>query len=143
MSLSRTLLSVSVCAGLGGCFVPVDSDWPTWTWNWDPVVYDGDAGCVWDARRAEHVWYFEAEVDDWDGFGDVVLVEARVYDDWRGGDLVDVFELAPTDEPWVWYGEWSERRTALDCWYGGYGVDFVVWDSFDASDVLTVRPRTL
>lgn len=142
MSLARTLL-ISSAGTLLGCEVTVDGTWPDWTWNWDPVVYDGDAGCEWDPAREQYVWYFEAEVDDWDGLDDIVYVDANVYDDWRGGYLADSFALRPTSDPGVWYGEWPERVTSLDCTYPGYSVDLVAWDGFDGSGALTIIPWTL
>ncbi len=137
---ARTLSLLLAVAS--GCVILVDDEWAAWTWNWDPVVYDGDAGCVWDSALRENVWYFEAEVDDWDGPEDIWFVEANVYDEWRGGRLVDAFELAPTEDPWIWYGEWMEFSTALDCRYTGYSVDLIAWDFYEGWGVLTLTPRT-
>ena len=50
--------------------------------------------------------------------------------------------LAPTDDPWIWYVEWPERQTVLDCHYAGYSVDLVAWDYYDGTDGLTITPRT-
>ena len=132
---------VLLLAAVSSCHVTVDGEWADWTWNWDPIVYDGDAGCVREGARG-YVWYFEAEVDDWDGTGDIWLVEANVYDERRGGRWVESFELAPTDDPWIWYVEWPERQTVLDCHYAGYSVDLVAWDYYDGTDGLTITPRT-
>lgn len=128
-----------------GCYWEVDGawTWPVWVDNWSPVVVDADAGCFWDQYLHDEVWYFEAEVDDYDGLSDIVAVEALVYDEWRGDRWVDGFDLEPTADPWVWYTEVRASRTALDCTYPGYVVEFWVWDWFDAVDVLAVYPRTL
>lgn len=138
----RAWLSLAVLLMASSCHVTFDDTWPDWTWNWDPIVLDGAAGCEWDAPSHGYVWYFEAEVDDLDGYDDIWGVEAHVYDDWRGGRLVDSFELGRTADPWFWYAEWPEHTTRLDCHYAGYSVDLVVWDTYDGYDLLTIVPRT-
>jgi len=145
----KKLLALLISAVLGsfaavGCYWTVDGywDWPVWIDNWSPEVVDADAGCVWDGYLGEDVWYFEAEVDDYDGLGDIVSVEAHVYDDWHGGRWVDGFELDPTADRWVWYTEYPEHVTALDCHYRGYTVEFYVWDWWGDVGTLAVWPST-
>lgn len=138
----RAWVSLSMLLVTSDCNVTFDDTWPDWTWNWDPIVLDGDAGCDWDAPTRQYFWYFDAEVDDLDGPEDIWGVEAYVYDEWRGGRLVDSFALERTSDHWSWYGEWPEDATRLDCHYSGYTVDLIVRDSYDSIDVLTVIPRT-
>ena len=135
-------IALMLVALSSGCALTVDDPWPGWLWNWDPIVIDGEAGCDLDASGRAY-WYFEAEVDDWDGLDDIDAVEADVYDEWRGGRLADTFELAPTYDGDIWFGEWPERGTALDCHYHGYSVDLVVWDVYDGYSVLTLSPHVL
>ena len=79
-------------------------------------------------------------MDDADGVYDVVSVWADVYDDWSG-ELVQTFELYPTNDPRVWYSDWLVSTTWIDCWYPSYSVDLVAYDSVDAAGVLTIWPE--
>ncbi len=138
-ALSATVLS---WGALTSCHVVWDGSWPIWIDNWDPAIVDADAGCFYDPALREDVWWFEAEVIDWDGIGDVESVDVWVYDDWRGGRLVDSFALYPVGDPYYWYAEVLERHTLLDCYYPGYSVDFIVWDFYDGYAIRTVWPDT-
>ena len=108
-------------------------------YNYAPELIDGEAGCYWDGYYRDNIWYFEADVDDPDGIYDVTSVYADVYDDYNG-QLVESFELYPTDDAYYWYSDWLEQSTYLDCYYTGFSVDLVVYDSYDDSDWITVYP---
>jgi hypothetical protein len=135
---------IAILSTLGSCIWEDDGYWiwPTWDDNWAPYVVTADAGCFWDPATREDVWYFEAEVDDYDGWRDIVAVEAHVYDDWHGDDWVDGFSLEETAYAWTWYAEYPERHTNLDCYYDRYTVVFYVWDYFDEMGALEVYPHT-
>ena len=106
-----------------------------------PTVYDGYSGCYFDRYNADDIWFFDAWVDDPDGVYDVVQVWADVYDDWSG-QIVQSFELYPTDNPAEWYSDWLVGSTYLDCWYGGYSIDIVAYDASDAWGSATIYPST-
>lgn len=106
-----------------------------------PFVEDATAGCYWDGYNGDDIWYFDAYVSDPDGVLDVVSVWADVYDDWTG-ELIQSFELYPTDDPYYWYSDWLASSTWLDCYYDMYSVDIVAYDSFDEWDAVTVWPDT-
>ncbi len=110
--------------------------------NVAPVVLAGDAGVYWDDYYYDDVWYFEAEVDDLDSPYDVVSVWADVYDENRGGQYVESFELYPTDDPYYWYSDWLGSSTYLDPFYDGYTVDIVAYDSYDEFDYVTIWAAT-
>lgn len=147
-AIAKIIVSVFAAGTLGGgvlgaagCTLTYDPwDWPTWIDNWAPDVTDASAGCFWDTHDNRYYWYFDAAVDDLDGLGDIVSVEANVYDDWRGGRWVDGFALDPTTDAWDWYTEVPEAATRLDCHYHGYTVEFVVWDYYDDTGTLSVYP---
>jgi hypothetical protein len=109
--------------------------------NSQPFVLWGDAGCYYDRSFRDDIWYFEAEVDDFDGPLDVISVWADVYDEWDGS-WVESFELFPTNDPYMWYSDWLGSSTFLDCYYNNYTVDIVAYDSFDEYDYTTVWART-
>jgi len=109
--------------------------------NSPPSVYGADAGCYWDSTTGQDRWYFQASADDPDGVYDVVDMWAYVYDEWDGS-LVQSFELYPTDDAYTWYTDYPAQSTGLDCWYSDYSVDFVAYDSYDDSDVMTVWANT-
>ena len=110
--------------------------------NYSPVVLSADAGVYWDDYYYDDIWYFEAEVDDADSPYDVVSVWADVYDEYRGGVLLESFELYPTDDPFIWYSDWLGSTTYLDPFYSGYTVDIVAYDTFDDFDYLTLWAAT-
>jgi len=107
--------------------------------NYAPEIVDADAGCYFDRRHRDDIWVFEAIVDDPNGVYDVVAVWADVWDDFDG-TLVESFELFPTNDPFVWFSDWLGSTTWLGCGYDLYSVDFVAYDSLEATDVLTVYP---
>lgn len=109
--------------------------------NSAPYVSFADAGCYWDPYYPDYVWWFEADVDDYDGPGDVESVWASVYDDYTG-QIVDEFELYP-DVGITWYSAWQGRSTYLDCAYLGYVVDVTAYDWAGAYDVVSVVPEQL
>jgi hypothetical protein len=111
-------------------------------YNAAPVVLDAQAGVFFDDRAYDDVWYFDALVDDADGPYDIIGVWADVYDECRGGALVESFELYPTNDPYVWYSEWAGRTTFLDPFHDCYTVDFVAYDTFEAFDFMTVWALT-
>ena len=132
-----------------GCVISVEDDTRrdrhpevAVVYNVAPTVWDGEAGCYWDSYYGDDIWYFEADVDDADGPGDIVSVWADVYDEGHGGAYVESFELYPTNDPYIWFSDWMGSSTWLDCWYGGYTVDLIAYDSFDDYDYLTVWADT-
>ena len=131
-------LAIALATLATGCIV-VDDDRPGGVVNYAPEILDADAGCYWDSYYYDDIWYFEAAVDDLDGPRDVEAVWADVYDEWSG-DLVESFELYPTNDPHIWFSDWLGSSTWLDCMYYDYTVDIVAYDSFDDSDWVTVIP---
>ena len=119
-----------------GCIV-VDSG-PV---NYQPEIFSAAAGCYWDNYYHDDVWYFDVEANDGDGPYDVVAVYADVYDLYRG-TWVEAFPLDPTNDPYYWTSAWLGSTTYLYCEYDGYEVDLVAYDSYDAYDIVTVRPFT-
>lgn len=142
-----TTLALSIAVLTGCVFVddgyspPHHHDVVVVTPNSAPYIYDGFSGCSFDRYSNDDVWSFEADVGDADGVYDVVQVWADVYDDYDGS-LVQSFELYPTDTASVWYSDWLVGTTYLDCWYGGYTVDLVAYDTYDAAGALTIFPDT-
>lgn len=138
---------LAIAAAASGCIVyeddgpPPYDDPPPPAQNAAPYVLGADAGCFYDGYYADDIWYFEADANDPDGPLDVVAVYADVYDQ-RTGEWQDSFELYPTDDPVYWFSDWLGSTTWLDCWYGGYVVDIIAYDSFDAYDIVSVRPWT-
>lgn len=144
--MTRIIALTLGIAALTGCvFVdpspPVHHDPVVVVTNSPPVVFDGWSACSFDAGYNDDIWSFEADVDDADGVLDVVQVWADVYDD-NTGELVRSFELYPGADPAVWYADFLASTTYLDCWYGGYSVDLVAYDSLDDYGVLTIYPDT-
>ncbi len=121
------------------CIVYEDDGHPHY--NDPPEVYWAEAGCYWDGYYHDDIWYFEAEVDDYDSVWDVTEVYADVYIA-RTGEFADGFELFPTNDPYYWFSDWLGSTTWLDCGFGGYVVDIIAYDSYGAYDVLTVDPYT-
>jgi len=109
--------------------------------NATPYINWADAGCYYDGYFNDDIWYFQADVDDANGVFDVTAVYADVYDI-RTGQWVETFELFPTSDPYVWFSDWLGSSTYLDCYYGGYEVDIVAYDVYDAYDVLSLAPAT-
>lgn len=132
----RCAAALAAFATLSGCFVYADT--PHSTPNAAPAIVYADAGCYPDDYYHDFVWYFDADVEDWDGANDVSEVYADVYDDWTG-EWIDGFELFPEGGV-IWYSSWVGNSTYLDCTYTGYVVDFTAFDIFGASDVVSVYP---
>ena len=110
--------------------------------NYTPLMLDAEAGVFWDNASRDDVWYFDAWVDDPNGVYDVVGVWADVYDECRGGQLVESFELYPTNDPYYWSSEWYGSQTWLDPFHDCYSVDFVAYDIYDDFDFITVWALT-
>ena len=110
-------------------------------YNFAPEVIDGEAGCYYDSAYADDIWYFDAQVDDFDGISDITQVWADVYDEYNG-QLVESFELYPTNVGDLWFSDWLGSSTYLDCYYSNYTVDLVVYDSYDDMGYITVIPYT-
>ncbi len=140
-------LALLFAAGIAsGCVVYTDDDDdvvvpPQPAVNYAPVVTWADGGCYWDGYYRDHIWWFEADVDDPNSPYDVVAVYADVYDSYSG-TWVDSFELYPTEDPYYWFSDWLGSSTWLDCSYGGYVIDIVGYDAFDAQGVGTFYPVT-
>lgn len=101
-----------------------------------PYVIDGFAGCGFDGAVGADLLTFEADVTDPDGTLDVAQVWADVYDD-ASGVLVESFPLY-AEGGTLWYSDWLADTSLVDCWYGGYSVDLVAYDTFDAYDAITI-----
>jgi hypothetical protein len=72
---------------------------------------------------------------------DIVWAEAGCFWDNYAYDWVWYFDADvadPNGRADVW--EWLQYQTFLDCGYGGYVVDFVAYDYFDAFDTYAVYP---
>ena len=72
----------------------------------------------------------------------MVAVYADVFDECRGGTLIESFELFPTNDSFVWFSDWLGSSTYLDPFSPCYTVDLVAYDSYDAVDVMTVTAET-
>ena len=145
-TLKLPALSIFASALLGGCVVYADNDDDVVVVqqpapNYAPVVTWADGGCYWDSYYRDHIWWFEATIDDGNSPYDVVEAYADVYDS-RTGAWVDSFELYPTNDAFYWFSDWLGSSTWLDCAYGGYVVDIVAYDSLEASGVGTFYPAT-
>ena len=145
---NKSLAVVCSLALVPGCIVYDDGPAPSSNTggssgivNSAPIVDWATGGCYWDSYYYDDIWYFEADVYDPDSIWDVAAVYADVYDSWSG-EWVDSFELYGTDDPSVWFSDWLGTSTYLDCYYSGYEVDIVVYDSLDDYDVMTIYPET-
>ncbi len=105
--------------------------------NYAPNITWAEAGCFWDPVVYDYVWYFDSDVTDPDGLGDVFEVYADVYDEFSGA-WVDSFLLENYGSA-IWYTEWLQFQTYLDCGRP-YVVEFVAYDYLDAVDFYSVYP---
>lgn len=143
--MTRLLVIPALLTATMGCIIidadddQVVVDQPVY--NTPPAVYDGEAGCYYDRNNRDDIVWFEAWVDDADGWRDVMSVWADVYDD-STGQLVQTFELYPTDDPNLWFSDWLVSTTWIDCWYPWYSVDLIAYDSFDEAGGLLIYPAT-
>ncbi len=146
--MTRLLTLATALALATGCIYVDGNDDGRWdaqppasAFNTAPWILTADAACYYDDFNADDILWFETTVDDADGLFDVVSVWADVYDD-RSGELVQSFELYPTDDPAIWFSDWLVSTTWIDCWYDWYTVDFVAYDAADAWGATTIRPDT-
>jgi hypothetical protein len=145
--MTRLLATSSAIVALTGCVVVADNDPqpppppPPVFVNHVPVVVDAAAYVYWDDYNYDDIWYFQSTVDDMDGVYDVNQVWADVYDE-RSGTLIDSFELYPSQDPVTWWSDWLGSSTSLDPCYGGYTVDFTVYDAIGDFSVSTVWADT-
>ena len=139
MKTLSSLLALSALA-MPGCVVYKGGP-PHPQANRPPYLTWADGGCYFDPAFDDDLGYFEATVDDANGPLDVVAVYADVYDG-RSGEWIETFELFPTEDPYYWFSDWIGQTTRLDCYYGGYEVDIVAYDSYEEHDVLTLLPQT-
>ena len=136
--LNRPAALAAALLSLSGCYVYTDR--PVAPRNASPVFTYADAGCAPDEYYDDFVWYFDADVEDFDGANDVVEVYADVYDSWNG-EWVDGFDLY-AEGGVTWYSAWVGRSTYLDCTYPDYVVDLTAVDIYGATDVIAVVPAT-
>lgn len=134
MTRLSTLLPLLFASGCyfsngGGYKAPVKDFVPTVTW--------ADASCYWDPPTGDFVWWFEADVGDGNGNGDVEAVFADVYDQYNG-EWADAFELN-WDGGNTFFSSWQGRSTKLDCEYYQYVVDFTAVDSSGEGPVYTLE----
>ena len=127
-----------------GCVVYTDDhdhqDPPEYV-NYTPHVSWAESGCYYDDYNNDFIWWFETEIFDDNGRQDIVAVYADVYS--FHGNLVDSFELYnETADPDIWFSDWLQWSTNLDCYNDGYEVDIVAYDSFDTYDAVTIYPYT-
>ena len=106
-----------------------------------PFINYANSGCYYDSSYMEDIWYFEADVEDPDSVLDVDAVFVDIYDVWTN-ELDDTFALDPTEDLSFWFVEWFEYSTNLDCYYDGYEVDVVAYDTLDEYDIITIVPET-
>lgn len=125
--MSRLLPVLSTLV-LGGCIF-VHDDGPDR--EYAPNISWADGSCYWDGGYRDYVWWFQAEVQDYDG--DVVEVTADVYDDWDGA-WVDAFDLWYSNDG-TWFSAWQGSTTWLDCTYLDYTVEITAVDSYGRTDV--------
>lgn len=105
--------------------------------NSAPYVFDAVGACYYDAYNRDDIVYFDVTVDDPDGIYDVVSVYVDVVDELRG-EIVQTFELYPTDDPYRWFSDWLVSTTWVDCFDPYLSVDVYVYDQFDAYGVSTI-----
>lgn len=142
--IARRLSAASLILPLlPGCVVhdhDVVTTGPVVVTNAPPEVWDAAAYVSWDPAAFDDLVSFEATVTDGNGPGDVVAVWADVYDDWAGGVYVASVELQPTRDPELWvadvYNTWDGLY--LDPYWGGYSVDFWVYDVYEDAGGRTV-----
>lgn len=142
----RLITALAALTFASGCVV-YDNDGPrqqpsTPTYvNYTPTVAWAEAGCYWDDYNQDFIWWFQTEVFDDNGRQDLIGVYADVYDVY--GNYIDGFELYQEDrDPDVWFSDWLQYSTALDCYYGGYEVDIIAYDSYEDTGAVTVIPAT-
>jgi hypothetical protein len=139
MTLPTAGLALALASG---CVVYADDQnhgGPVVVGNSAPYVTGADAYVYYDPYYFDDIWTFEAWVDDPDGVYDVIAVWADVYD---GPVLVESFELYPTNDPYYWWSDWLGSTTRLDPFWGGYSVDIVAYDSYEAFGYETIRADT-
>jgi hypothetical protein len=145
----KLITAISVLPLLTGCVIEVvdtsgggsNGGGSSINFNDAPSIDWADAGCYWDSYNGDYVWWFEADVFDRDGFYDVDAVYADIYD--ARGYWVDGFELfQETPAPEIWFSDWLEFSTFLDCGYKGYTVEFTAFDVSDDFDTMEVVPYT-
>jgi hypothetical protein len=131
-------LTVSIAALTGCIFIDADNDPAE---NGAPSVVSAEAGCYFDAVNNDDILDLYATVYDPNGLSDVSQVWADIYDE-PTGELVQSLELFPTDDPAVWFSDWLVSTTSFDCTYPLWVIDFVAYDSSDATGALSVYPDT-
>lgn len=119
----KNFAAVASFSLLSGCVIYADGG-PDG--NGAPSFSYADAGCYWDDYYNDFVWYFDADVQDPDGSGDVDLVYVDVYDGVTGR-FVDTFDLAP-EAGANWFSAWVASSTYMDPAYGQYYVEFTAVD---------------
>ncbi|MCB9762892.1 MAG: hypothetical protein H6739_24035 [Alphaproteobacteria bacterium] len=144
MARAPALMSlIPLATLLSGCVVVADNDYeePAPVYNYLPAIGPAASGCYWDDGYRDFIWWFEAEVYDDDGPGDVAEVWADVYDVY--GNHIETFRLyRETPDPYYWFSDWLQYSTNLDCYYGGYEIDIVAYDRMDDYDAVTIYPAT-
>ncbi|MED5369890.1 MAG: hypothetical protein VX899_02640 [Myxococcota bacterium] len=141
---ARLLTALAALSLASGCVVYNDNDGPDRDpvyVNYTPTIAWADSGCYWDDYNQDFIWWFEAEVYDDNGRTDLTGVYADIYDPY--GNFIDSFELyRETPDPDIWFSDWLQYSTNVDCYYGGYQVDFIAYDTYEDWDVVTVIPQT-
>ncbi len=147
MTASRLATAALAVFLLPACVVYIedDNDSPspleTPTENVAPEIEEAAAGCYWSPAYKDYIWWFEAVIWDPNGHRDVDVVYADVYE-FDSGEWVDSFELYDeTNDPMVWFSDWLEDSTWLDCSRGDYFVDITVFDGDDLYDFTQVLPE--
>ncbi|MCP4807646.1 MAG: hypothetical protein GY913_33655 [Proteobacteria bacterium] len=141
---SGLILALGAISLTTGCVVYTDDHHepePPQYVNYTPYVSWAESGCYYDDYNHDFVWWFETEIFDDNGRQDIVGVWADVYS--VHGNLVDSFELYnETADPDVYFSDWLQYSTNLDCYNDGYEVDIVAYDTFDTYDAVTIYPYT-
>ena len=145
MTTARLITAMTALSLASGCVVYENdgrSEQPAPTYvNYIPTVAWAEAGCYWDDYNQDFIWWFQTEVFDDNGPNDLTGVYADVYDVY--GNYIDGFELYQENpDPDVWFSDWLQYSTYLDCYYGGYQVDIIAYDSYEDCDAVTVIPTT-
>ena len=134
---SYTLAAAALALpALSGCVISVEEPAPK---NYSPRIEYAESGCYWDSFNRDYIWYFEADVNDPDGPYDVVEVWADVFD--ARGDYLESFRLfRETQYADVWFSDWLQSYSYLDCAWRDYSVDLVAYDSLGQIDQITTLP---
>jgi len=105
------------------------------------IVFEAQAACYWNESYGDYVWYFDAWVDNTQGFQATAQVWADIYFNNRLIDSHQLFHDRTIGHEYHWFVDKIESLET-DLWCGDrYEVDFIAFDWNGGYDVLTVFPK--